>query len=112
MFLFAAEGLSALVTPEDLAVGRVYPPLSNIKDISLKIATKVAEEAYKDGMASVYPEPKVKAKIKDIRQMDQHGRPLSFGSMFFLNNHRREISPTNLLAFINSSSLIGRYLEN
>ena len=33
-----------------------------IKDISLKIAVKVAEEAYKDGMASVFPEPEVNSK--------------------------------------------------
>jgi malate dehydrogenase (oxaloacetate-decarboxylating)(NADP+) len=60
VFLFAAEGLANLVTEEDLALGRMYPPLSKIKEISLKIATKVAEEAYKEGMASTYPEPKDK----------------------------------------------------
>ena len=59
VFLFAAEGLANLVTEEDLALGRMYPPLSKIKEISIKIATKVAEEAYKEGMASTYPEPKV-----------------------------------------------------
>lgn len=59
IFLFAAEGLSNLVTEEDLQVGRMYPPLSKIKQVSIKIASKVAEEAYKEGMASTYPEPKV-----------------------------------------------------
>ena len=29
------------------------------RSISLKIATKVMEEAFKDGMASLYPEPQV-----------------------------------------------------
>jgi len=60
VFLFAAEGLANLVTEEDLELGRMYPPLSKIKEISLKIATKVAEEAYKEGMASTYPEPEDK----------------------------------------------------
>jgi len=60
IFLFAAEGLSNLVTEEDLQVGRMYPPLSKIKQVSIKIASKVAEEAYKEGMASTYPEPKDK----------------------------------------------------
>merc|ERR1712142_1372610 len=60
VFLFAAEGLANLVTDEDLALGRMYPPLSKIKNVSIKIATKVAEEAYKEGMASTYPEPKDK----------------------------------------------------
>jgi len=57
VFLFAAEGLANLVTKEDFAVGRLYPNLERIKEVSIKIATKVAEEAYKDGMASTYPEP-------------------------------------------------------
>ena len=60
IFLFAAEGLASLVTEEDLEVGRMYPPLSKIKQVSIKIATKVAEEAYKEGMASTYPQPKVR----------------------------------------------------
>jgi len=60
VFLFAAEGLANLVTQEDFAVGRLYPDLERIKEVSIKIATKVAEEAYKDGMASTYPEPEDK----------------------------------------------------
>merc|ERR1711872_770423 len=63
IFLFAAEGLSNLVTEEDLEVGRMYPPLSKIKQVSIKIASKVAEEAYKEGMASTYPEPKDKEEF-------------------------------------------------
>merc|ERR1719159_675298 len=39
IFLFAAEGLANLVTDEDLEVGRMYPPLSKIKQVSFKIAT-------------------------------------------------------------------------
>ena len=30
----------------------------------------------------------------------------------FLDNHRRKVSPTNLIPFGNSSSKIGRYHEN
>jgi len=57
VFMFAAEGLSDLVTEEDISLGRMYPPLSKIKEVSIKIASKVVEEAYKEGMASTYPEP-------------------------------------------------------
>jgi hypothetical protein len=31
----------------DFAVGRMYPPLSEIRNVSIKIAAKVAEEAYR-----------------------------------------------------------------
>ena len=61
VFLDAAEALSEMVTEEDLAVGRMYPPLSTIRDCSLQIAIGVAETAYVDKLASVYPEPKNKA---------------------------------------------------
>ena len=48
-----------MVTEDDLAVGRLYPPLGNIREISVQIAKKVAEEAYQAGNASTYPEPEV-----------------------------------------------------
>jgi len=57
VFLSAAEGLADLVQESDLAVGRLYPPLNKIREISIKIAVKVAAEAYKEGSASTYPEP-------------------------------------------------------
>jgi len=60
VFLSAAEGLADMVTEDDIAVGRLYPPLSNIREISVKIATKVAKEAYENGTASTYPEPEDK----------------------------------------------------
>jgi malate dehydrogenase (oxaloacetate-decarboxylating)(NADP+) len=53
MFLAAAQTLANIVQPEDLEVGRVYPPLTKIRDVSLKIATAVAENAYETGLASV-----------------------------------------------------------
>jgi malate dehydrogenase (oxaloacetate-decarboxylating)(NADP+) len=51
MFLAAAQTLARLVTPDDLAVGRVYPPLSKIRDVSLQIATAVAALAHESGLA-------------------------------------------------------------
>merc|ERR1712055_1110320 len=60
VFLSSAEALADMVTEEDLAVGRLYPPLSNIQEISVQIAKKVAEEAYQENTASTYPEPEDK----------------------------------------------------
>ena len=56
MFLTAARTLAGLVTDEDLAVGRVYPALTRIREVSLKIATAVVQEAFDDGLARV-PRP-------------------------------------------------------
>jgi len=66
VFLSAAEGLADMVQDSDIAVGRLYPPLSALREISIKIATKVAIEAYKSGSASTYPEPEDKETF--IRQ--------------------------------------------
>jgi malate dehydrogenase (oxaloacetate-decarboxylating)(NADP+) len=60
VFLSAAEALAEMVTEKDFAVGRMYPPLEDIRDCSIKIATMIAEEAYADKTASTYPEPKDK----------------------------------------------------
>ena len=60
VFLSAAEGLAEMVAQSDLDVGRLYPPLRDLREISVKIATKVSEEAYKSGTASTYPEPENK----------------------------------------------------
>ena len=56
MFLAAARTLAAMVTDEELAMGRVFPALTNIRQVSLKIATAVAEIAHDRGLAQV-PRP-------------------------------------------------------
>jgi malate dehydrogenase (oxaloacetate-decarboxylating)(NADP+) len=45
-FLTAARTLAKLVTPRDLEAGSLYPPLHDIRRISLAIATAVADQAY------------------------------------------------------------------
>jgi len=56
MFLAAAEALAAQVADEDLEEGAVYPSLTAIRDVSLAIATAVAETAYAEGVARL-PRP-------------------------------------------------------
>jgi malate dehydrogenase (oxaloacetate-decarboxylating)(NADP+) len=51
MFAIAAKTLADQVTESDLEQGRVYPPLMKIREVSLAIATAVAEIAYENGLA-------------------------------------------------------------
>ena len=53
MFLVAARVLAELVSEEHLAMGSIYPPLSEIRDVSLKIAVVVAEMAYEQNIANL-----------------------------------------------------------
>ena len=64
MFLTAAKTLAALVGEEDLAMGRIYPALSKIREVSLKIATAVAEDVHREGLARL---PRAKDIEADIR---------------------------------------------
>ncbi|NXJ94201.1 MAON protein, partial [Corythaixoides concolor] len=57
IFLITAEAIAAEVTEQNLAEGRLYPPLDSIREVSLKIAVKIVDWAYKHGLASWYPEP-------------------------------------------------------
>lgn len=65
MFYKAAEVLANEVTEADLALGRVYPPLSKIRAVSLAIATAVAEVAYEQGLAKEPKPDNLKAFIKE-----------------------------------------------
>lgn len=58
VFLTTAEVIAQQVTEENLQEGRLYPPLVTIQDVSLKIAVRIAEEAYRNNTASTYPQPK------------------------------------------------------
>ncbi|XP_065584673.1 NADP-dependent malic enzyme-like isoform X2 [Artemia franciscana] len=70
IFLMAAKALADLVTEEDLSVGRLYPPLSSIRECSFSIATYIAEHVYKAGKASTYPEPSNKRKFIEDQTYD------------------------------------------
>ena len=53
MFLAAARALADQVQEKDLDEGAVYPPLPQIRSVSLAIAIAVAEEAYREGVAQL-----------------------------------------------------------
>ncbi len=51
MFLAAARTLAQHVSYADMWQGRIYPPLTSIREVSVAIAVEVAEVAYKQGLA-------------------------------------------------------------
>ncbi len=53
MFLRAAESLAAQVTPQDLEVNLIYPPIANIREASIEVAIRVAELIFDRGLARV-----------------------------------------------------------
>ena len=57
MFLAAARVLANQVGEEDLGLGRIYPSLKKIRQVSLEIALATAEVAYKRGFAAQLPKP-------------------------------------------------------
>ncbi|XP_042191937.1 NAD-dependent malic enzyme, mitochondrial [Callorhinchus milii] len=60
VFLEASKTLAEQVTDKELEEGGLYPHMSNIHEVSIRIAVKVAEFLYSNKMAFQYPEPKNK----------------------------------------------------
>ena len=56
MFLEAARVLAEQVNENDLSTATVYPPLENIRQVSLNIAVAVAKKAWQEGLAKA-PDP-------------------------------------------------------
>jgi malic enzyme len=56
MITAASRTLANCTSSDDLAQGRMYPPISRIRDISAVIAARVIEMAFKQGVAQI-PKP-------------------------------------------------------
>jgi malate dehydrogenase (oxaloacetate-decarboxylating)(NADP+) len=52
MFAASARTLASLVLPSDLEMGRIYPSLKRIREVSAVIGAAVAEMAFKEGLAA------------------------------------------------------------
>lgn len=65
MFIIAAQTLANMVGDEDLAMGRMYPSLKNIRDISLNIATAIAEYAFDHDLAQVPRPENIRQCVKE-----------------------------------------------
>ena len=64
MLLAAARALAAEVSDTDLAEGRIYPRLTRIREVSVKIALAVATEAYDQGLATAPRPPNIASHIR------------------------------------------------
>ena len=56
MFLQAADALAAEVHPDEIEEGSLFPSLTRIREVSVQIATAVADAAHHDGVAEAPPE--------------------------------------------------------
>ncbi len=66
LFLAAARTLAESVRPSDLEHGALYPPLKDIRKISLAIATSVATSAYAMGLTRGRKPPNVRRAIEKL----------------------------------------------
>jgi malate dehydrogenase (oxaloacetate-decarboxylating)(NADP+) len=69
-FLIASRVLADLVSSDDLELGRVYPRLDDIREISKVIAVRLIEQAYEENLATLYPRPDDLYNFITYRQYD------------------------------------------
>nr|AIW62930.1 malate dehydrogenase [Saccharina japonica] len=65
MIMAASEALAACNRPEDLAKGRIYPGLSDVRSISARVAAAVMKQAHLEGVAT--RKEAIAAIEKDLR---------------------------------------------
>jgi len=61
MFSASARALADMVDEQTLAEGSLYPPMSEVRNVSLRVAVAVAEQAIEEGLAD--PVPDVEAAV-------------------------------------------------
>ena len=65
VFLAAAQSLASLVSDEDLGKGALYPPLSEIRELSVSIATAVAEYCFDHDLAQIERPADLKSAVRE-----------------------------------------------
>jgi malate dehydrogenase (oxaloacetate-decarboxylating)(NADP+) len=64
MFIEAAHAVADQVTPEQLKLGMLYPPQSNILEVEIKTAARAAKLVFDSGLARVDRPADVEAFIR------------------------------------------------
>ncbi|MCX7713825.1 MAG: NAD-dependent malic enzyme [Chthoniobacterales bacterium] len=66
LFITAAKAVANQVTQEDLDLGRIYPPIKKIYDVSLQAAAAIAEHIFRLGLARTAPPDDLLATIQSL----------------------------------------------
>lgn len=72
LFLTAANALAELIEPDDLEVGGLYPPISEIRDLSKIIAVAVARKAYEMGIAEAPMPSDLEKAVEDYMYLPNY----------------------------------------
>jgi len=64
MLLTASEAVAEQITEEDFSKGLIYPPIKNIREVSVNVAVKVTEEIFRSGLARVKKPKNIRKYIK------------------------------------------------
>jgi malate dehydrogenase (oxaloacetate-decarboxylating)(NADP+) len=64
MFIEAAHAVADQVTPEQLGLGMLFPPQSNILEVEIKTAARVAKLVFDGGLARVDRPGDIEALIR------------------------------------------------
>jgi malate dehydrogenase (oxaloacetate-decarboxylating)(NADP+) len=64
MFIEAAHAVADQVTPEQLKLGMLFPPQSNILEVEVQTAARVAKLVFDAGLARVDRPPNMEALIR------------------------------------------------
>jgi len=72
MFIEAAHAVADQVTPEQLKLGMLYPPQSNILEVEIQTAARVAKVIFDAGLARVDRPPELVAFIRQHAYKPQY----------------------------------------
>ena len=76
MFLSAARALAAAVDPADLDAGRIFPPLDEIREVAVDVATAVAEVAFETGEAAADRPADLRAAVATAMYRPDYSAPV------------------------------------
>lgn len=64
MLLTASEAVAEQISEKDFSNGLIYPPIKNIRDVSINVGVKVAEEIFRSGLAGIKHPKNIRKFIK------------------------------------------------